>query len=91
MAARDLKNMFNLIAAPAFNCSTALLGMERSHDTEWQRLTFSGTKATGGAFTVQSGLIRPGADVNSEAANVARKLIADTTAAAEAAEKGNSP
>lgn len=86
MGARDLKAMFNLIAAPAFNCSTALLGMETSHDTEWQRLTFSGTKADGSIFTVQSGLIRPGADVNNEAAAVARKLLAGTAAAA-AAEK----
>lgn len=82
MAARDLKAMFNLIAAPAFNCSTALLGMETSHDTEWQRLTFSGNTADGGTFTVQSELIRPGSDVNNEAAKVARKLLADTAAAA---------
>lgn len=75
MGTKELRDTFNLIAAPAFNCTKAYLGYERSHDTEWQKITFSGTKADGTAFLQESALIRPNGDVIVAAKETAQKLI----------------
>lgn len=76
MAVQHLREAFNDAAAGVFTASIATLGYERSHDTEWQRLTFSGTAADGSPFATQSDLLRPGTNVMQAARDVALALIA---------------
>lgn len=75
MGVNELRDMFNLIAAPAFTCSKAFLGYERKHDTEWQKITFSGTTAAGEPFVKESALLRPGTDVNMVARDIATAMV----------------
>ena len=78
MGTKQLRESFNAAAGGKFICSTALLSYEQANGKEWQRLTFSGTDATGGAFTTQSGQLGPGVDVNQAAAACALELVAKT-------------
>lgn len=76
MGASDLRDAFNSVAAPAFNCQLATLHYVKAHDVESQVLTFTGTSAANGApFTVESGPLRAGTDVNAAARATAQQLI----------------
>lgn len=75
MGAPDLRDAFNLVAAPAFNCQRATLHYEKAHDVESQVLTFTGSSAAGEPFTIDSGPLRPGADVNLAAKATAQQLL----------------
>lgn len=75
MGASDLRDAFNSISQPAFNCTKATLHMEFAHDVESQILTFSGSAADGAAFEIRSDPVRSGADVNEAAKATAKILI----------------
>lgn len=75
MAASDLRDNFNAVASPAFNCTRATLHYERAHDVESQVLTFTGAAADGSPFEVKRPPLRPGTDVNLAARAVAQTLL----------------
>jgi hypothetical protein len=75
MAAADLRDAFNAVSEPRFTCQRALLGYETRDQTQFQRLTFSGTGADGTVFDIRSDLLRPGIDVNLAARVVAQRLL----------------
>lgn len=75
MGASDLRDSFNQVAAPAYNCTQATLHYERAHDVESQVLTFIGAAADGTAFEIKSAALRPGADVNAAARATAQQLL----------------
>lgn len=75
MGAADLRDAFNAVAAPSFQCQRAFLGYEAGNGIEWQRLTFSGTAANGEPFEVRSDRVRPHGDVNAEARATAQRLL----------------
>jgi hypothetical protein len=75
MGASDLRDAFNQVAAPAYNCTQATLHHERAHDVESQVLTFIGASSGGAPFEIQSGPLRPGADVNLAARATAQQLL----------------
>lgn len=75
MGAADLRDGFNAVAAPAFNCDRATLHYERAHDVEWQVLTFSGSAADGAPFETRSERLRAGTDVNLAARAVAQTFL----------------
>lgn len=75
MGVQELREAFNAVGAPAFNCQQAFLGYTRAHDAEWQVLTFHGTDDTGASFVIVSDPIRPSGDVNAAAAATAQRLI----------------
>lgn len=75
MGASDLRDAFNSVAAPAFNCTRATLAYDFKHDVETQVLTFMGTSADGSPFEIVKSGIRPGADVNLAAREAAQQLL----------------
>lgn len=75
MGASDLRENFNAVCAPAFNCSRATLDYVRAHDVESQVLTFIGSAADGSPFEIASPPLRPGADVNLAARATAQQLL----------------
>lgn len=75
MGASDLRDAFNAVAAPAFNCARATLGYVRAHDVESQVLTFIGSATDGSPFEIKSAPLRPGADVNAAARATAQQLL----------------
>lgn len=75
MGASDLRDAFNLVSAPAFNCNRATLSYERANDVEWTVLTFTGTAADGTPFEIKSPRLRPGTDVNMAARATAQQLL----------------
>lgn len=75
MGASDLRDSFNLVSAPAFNCQRATLGYEHANDVEWTVLTFSGNAADGAPFEIKSPRLRPGTDVNLAARAAAQQLL----------------
>lgn len=75
MGASDLREAFNSVSAPAFNCSRATLEYDRAHDVESQILTFTGTAADGAPFEIKSPALRPGTDVNLAARATAQTLL----------------
>lgn len=75
MGAADIRDAFNLVARPAYDCVRATLNYERKGGTEFQRLTFAGRRSDGNAFEVRSELLRPGTDANIAAREVAQKLL----------------
>lgn len=77
MGVQQLRQSFNAVAAPAYNCTLALMDMQRAHDVESPILTFVGTKDTGEKFTISSRAVRRGEDVNLVAAETARGLLAE--------------
>lgn len=86
MGVAELREAFNAVAEPRFSASKALLSVERAHDVEWSRLTFSGIAADGTAFVVKSALVRPGGDVVLAARETAQTLIAPAAPTAPAEE-----
>lgn len=76
MAASDLRDAFNAVSSPAYNCTQATLHYERAHDVESQVLTFMGVSAGGASFEIQSKQIQPGdIDVNAVARQTAQQLL----------------
>lgn len=75
MGASDLRDAFNAVAAPAFNCSRATLHYERAHDVESQVLMFTGSATDGSPFEIASTPLRPGTDVNLAARTTAQQLL----------------
>lgn len=75
MGAKDLREAFNSISQPIYNCTMALLDYERAHDVEWQVLTFRGKDQTGVDFAITSGRLQPGVDVNQAARDTAERLL----------------
>ena len=75
MGASDLRDAFNQVAAPAYNCTQATLHYDRAHDVESQVLTFVGVAADGSRFETESPMLRPGADVNLAARATAQQLL----------------
>jgi len=75
MGAKDLREAFNSIAQPIYICTIATLEYERSHDVEWQILSFRGTDQAGVPFSIKSGQLRPGTDVNQAARDTAERLL----------------
>lgn len=75
MGASDLRDAFNAVSAPAFNCQRATLGYEHASDVEWQVLAFAGTAADGAPFETRSPRLRPGTDVNLAARATAQQLL----------------
>lgn len=75
MGSSDLRDAFNLIAAPAFNCELATLHYVQAHDVESQVLTFTGSAADGTPFTIESAPLRAGTDVNLAAKATAQQLL----------------
>lgn len=74
MGIAAVRDAFNAVASPAYNCTQALLGYDFAHDVQWQVLTFSGMDADGNPFSVTDRL-RPGTDVNSAARVMAQQLL----------------
>lgn len=79
MGVNDLRKSFNAVAEPGYICTMALMDTHRSHDVEASVLTFLGTKENGEQFTISSRPVRNGEDVNSVAAETAKRLIEGTT------------
>lgn len=75
MGAADLRDSFNAVASPAFNCARATLEYVRAHDVESQVLTFTGNATDGSPFEIKSPALRPGADVNLAARATAQTLL----------------
>lgn len=75
MASSDLRGAFNSVSQPRFTCVKALLSYERSHDVEWQILSFSGIGQDGTAFTIVGDKVRPHADVLAAARETAQNLL----------------
>lgn len=75
MGTKELRDCFNLAAAPAASCSKALLEYERANDTEWQILYFSGSYADGSGFVIKSDRIRPGGDIMAMARATAERVL----------------
>lgn len=75
MGASDLRDAFNLVSAPAFNCMRATLSYVNAHDVESQVLTFIGSAADGSPFEIKGAPLHAGADVNAAAAVTAQQLL----------------
>ncbi len=75
MGAADLRTAFNSVASPQYTATMALMSLERASGKEWSRLRFTGTKADGTKFDVQSDLLPPGADPMQGAKQTAQKLM----------------
>ena len=75
MGTKDLVIAFNAAAAPYATCGRAELGYDRSHDTEWQILTFYGTKADGTPFEIKADKVRPGGDIVQATREAAARLV----------------
>lgn len=75
MSASDLRDAFNSVAAPAFNCQRATLHYVKAHDVESQVLTFMGASAAGQPFTIESSPLRPDTDVNQAAKAAAQQFL----------------
>lgn len=73
---KGLREAFNAVANPVFNCTLALLDYERKHDTEFQILTFRGNSAEGKPFTINSEDLRPGSDLGEACRETAKRLLA---------------
>lgn len=78
MGVAELREAFNAVAEPTASCNQAFLTYERAHDTEFQRLAFSGRRVDGAEFTIRSDLIRPGAEVLEVARQTAQRLLKDS-------------
>lgn len=76
MGVADLVEAFNLIAAPRFTATKALMIVERRAEAEWSRLTISGNTSDGTAFS-ESILVLPGGDLLQAAQRKARELLGD--------------
>lgn len=75
MGVRQLIEAFNSVASPAFVCARAFQAIERAHDIDFQRLTFSGTASDGTPFAVQSEQLRPKSDLVEAAKSIAQNLL----------------
>ena len=73
--AQKLRDAFNGVASPDFTCTLALMDTKRAHDSEFEILTFVGTKSTGEKFTFSSRPVKRGEDVFEVATETAQKLI----------------
>jgi hypothetical protein len=71
----QLRQSFNAVSSPRYECTLALMDTHRAHDVEFQVLTFVVTSADGVASSVVSRHIRPGEDVNAVAAETAETLV----------------
>src|SRR5882724_9916374 len=71
MGASDLRSAFNS-AAPGYSCTMALMDYHQHSGSEWQRLTFCGTKPDGTAFEVKSDLLPPETHLETAARAVAK-------------------
>lgn len=71
----DLRKSFQEVLGVVGTCSKALLEYERTNDTEWQVLFFSGNYADGNGFVIRSDRIRPGDDVNLAARATAERFL----------------
>lgn len=77
MGIAAVRDAFNAVASPAYNCTQALLGYDFAHDVQWQVLTFSGMDADGNPFSVTDRLL-PGADVAAGARATAANLLSSS-------------
>lgn len=75
MGAREMRDAFNLAAAPAATCIKALLEYEHANDTEWQVIFFSGNYADGSGFAIKSDRIRPGGDISQMVTATAERVL----------------
>lgn len=75
MGASALRDAFNLVASPTFNCARATLSYVKAHDVESQVLTFVGSAADGAPFEIRSEPLRAGADENAAAGTTAQQLL----------------
>jgi hypothetical protein len=75
MAVSDLREAFNLVAAPRYTCQQALLDYERADGAEWQILSFSGRGQDGNGFEIKSDRIGPSGDLVVAARETAQRLL----------------
>ncbi len=76
MGVKELKDSFNLVAAPEATASKAFLGYKSQGGTQYQILTFQGAWADGEKFEILSNLIRPSGDPIMMARETAAALLA---------------
>jgi hypothetical protein len=72
MGVRELKDSFNEVARPVATCTKALM---ETLPGGIQKLYFSGSYADGAGFVIQSGQIRPNADLVLASRVVATELL----------------
>ena len=77
MGTRELRDSFNQQAAPTATCSKALM---ETLGGGIQKLYFSGSYADGQGFVIESGQIKPGADLVLASLGVATELLNRTRA-----------
>jgi hypothetical protein len=75
MSVAGLRDAFNSVSAPQYNCQKAFMATERSDGKEWSRLIFRGTRADGTPFETASDLVPGNSDVMLAAKQTAQKLI----------------
>lgn len=75
MGIKDIVAAFNAISEPGATCDRAKLAYEHSHDTEWQILTFYGTKADGMPFEIRADPVRPGDNILQAARETATRFV----------------
>jgi len=76
MGIAELRNVFNVAAAPEAICTAARMFYERDEaNKEWQRLRFEGTFSDGTAFSIISAKVPPKGLLELAARDIAQTLL----------------